>query len=154
MYAKVKNGSIDKFPYTASDLRTDNPSVSFPRVPTLSDLVGWDVVAVEQLADPTHDTALENLVQGFPVLNGARWEVTRVVVTKSQEEIDAYAAKATRDADRTALKVDAAVVALLKARPTAINTYIENNVNSLAEAKTVLKIFGRALAVVAHGALK
>ena len=30
MYAKIQNNKIDKFPYTETDLKKENPSTSFP----------------------------------------------------------------------------------------------------------------------------
>ena len=32
MYAKIKDGSVEKYPYSITDLKQDNPNVSFPKV--------------------------------------------------------------------------------------------------------------------------
>jgi len=34
MYVKINNGTIEKFPYSIGDLRSENPNTSFPDVVT------------------------------------------------------------------------------------------------------------------------
>jgi len=155
MYAKISGTTVTQFPYTFRDLRQDFPNVSFPKdVASISDLSSWNVAEVEQASDPTFDPATEYLVQGVPVPGDPLWMVTRVVTAMTQGEKDAYAAKTDRAADLAAIKADAEVLQLLKARPGAIDTYIDNNVTNLAEAKTVLKILARASAVLAQTLLR
>lgn len=150
MYAKVENGSVVKFPYSFSDLRKDNPGVSFPRVDNIDAFAEFGVVPVTQQPDPAFNAATHKLVQGTPVLSGSDWVVTRVVTPLSANELDAI----DLSQDAAALKADAQVTALLTARPAQINSYIETNVTNLAQAKDVLKILARAIAVVAHNTLK
>lgn len=57
-------------------------------------------------------------------------------------------------ADQQALKDDSQVRALLRARPAQIDSYIDNNVTDLASAKAVLKILGRAVAVLGARIIK
>jgi len=153
LYAKVVNGVVEAFPYTAGDLRVENPNVSFPSDITATDVSAFNVVRVTRLADPTFNPRLENLVEGTPVLNVGVWEVRRVVVPASAEEIADRTKAAELAEDKVALKADAQVLALLTARPAAINNYIETNVTNLAQAKDVLKILARAIAVVASNTL-
>jgi len=149
-YAKVTGTTVNQFPYTFRDLKNDNPGVSFPDDITVITLSDWGVVEVTQLADPSFDPATQRIEQGVPVFNDPNWEVIQVITALTQQEQDAIAVRTARQEDIAAMKADAEVLALLKARPSAINNYIDNNVTNLAEAKTVLKILARAVAVLAH----
>lgn len=155
-FAKIVDGVVQKFPYTKSDARADYPNVSFPKdwTPSPENLASFDIYPVTRLDDPAFDPATQKLSEGVPVDNGGQWEVQRAVVAKTQEDQDAYAEEQAQEADRSALKGDSQVVALLKARPSQINTYIENNVTNLAEAKAVLKILARAVAVIGYATFR
>lgn len=150
MYARVSGTTLEKFPYTLRDLKADNPQVSFTTATTLDDVAQYGVVAVSQEPDPVFDPATEKLVQGVPVLDLGTWKVRRVVELLSADEIAEYEFQQ----DEAAVKVDAEVLALLKARPAQINNYIENNVTDLDSAKTVLKILARAVSVLANRTLR
>ena len=154
MYAKVTGTTVDKFPYTKVDLRADNPNVSFGKNTTLDDVAQYGVVAVTQQADPVFDPATEYLVQGIPTLSGPNWVVTQMVIGMTQQEIDDTAAQTARQEDLAAIKADAQVLALLKARPDQINTYMDNNFTDLAGAREIQKIIARAVAVLAQTLLK
>jgi hypothetical protein len=149
MYAKVANGSVVQFPYSFNDLRSDNPDVSFPRVTDISAFAGFGVVPVAQQPNPAFNAATHKLVQGVPVLSGSDWVVTRVVTALTAQELK----QVSLAEDAATLKADSQVINLLTARPAAINNYIETNVTNLAQAKDVLKILARAIAVVASNTL-
>ena len=55
MYAKVTGQTVDQFPYSKSNLKADNPNVSFPSNLTLDDAAPYGVVLVTQQADPVYD---------------------------------------------------------------------------------------------------
>lgn len=150
MYAKVSGTTVERFPYTLKDLKADNPGVSFSSATTLDDVAQYGVVQVTQNADPAYDPATQRLEQGVPVESGGSWSVTRVVTALTAEEQAQKAAESARAEDIAAMKADPQVLTLLKARPNQINSYIENNVTDLASAKDILKIYGRALAVLAY----
>jgi hypothetical protein len=150
MYAQVTGTTVNTFPYSIGQLKRDNPNVSFSSAMTLDDVAAYGVVLVTQQADPAFDDTTEYLVQGVPVFNDPNWEVTRVVTAMTQAEIDAAATSTARAEDIATLKADAQVLALLKARPSAINNYIDTNVTDMASAREVLKILARASAVLAH----
>ena len=154
MYAKVTGSTVDKFPYTIRDLKSDNPNVSFTTATTLDDVAAYGVVQVTRNADPAYDPATEKLVEGTPVESAGSWSVTRVVTPMTQEEQDAYADRVAKEEDTAAIKVDPQVTALLKARPAQINSYIDAQVTDMASAKEVLKVLARALAVVGHDTVR
>ena len=151
MYAKVINGAVTQFPYTIRDARSDYPDVSFPRdisVIPEDTLNIHNVFSVTQKPDPAYTPATEYLVQGVPVNENGLWVVTRVVTEKTAETLAQEAKAAAEAADKESLSQDSQVRNLLTARPAAINSYIETNVTNLAQAKEVLKILARAVAVV------
>lgn len=154
MYAKVTGSTVDKFPYTIRDLKSDNPNVSFTTATTLDDVAAYGVVQVTRNADPAYDPATEKLVEGTPVESAGSWSITRVVIPMTQEEQDAYADRVAKEEDTAAIKVDPQVTALLKARPAQINSYIDAQVTDMASAKEVLKVLARALAVVGHDTVR
>ena len=151
MYVKVTNGVPT--PITKRAVKAANPNVSFPSEISDELLAAYGIHPVVSLPDPSFNPLTERLVKGTPVNNGGTWEVTQVVEALSPEEVARLAKEAEQEEDKNALKTDAEVVALLKARPTAINNYINNNVSNLAEAKNVLKILARAVAVLAQRTL-
>ena len=151
MYAKVINGSVVKFPYTLQDAQVDYPNVSFPRdisVIPEDTLNIHNIFSVTQKPDPMYTPATEYLVQGTPVLENGAWVVTQVVTAKTAEQLTQEAKAAAEAADKESLSGDSQVRNLLTARPAAINSYIDANVTNLAQAKEVLKILARAVAVL------
>lgn len=151
MYAKVIDGAVTVFPYTLKDAMAEYPNVSFPRdisaIPE-DTLNIHNIFSVTQLPDPVYNTVTQYLVQGIPVFNNGLLEVTRVVTAKTVGQINREAKEAAQAEDKVALALDSQVRNLLTARPAQINNYIETNVTNLAQAKEVLKILARAVAVV------
>lgn len=152
MYIRVVNN--EPVVFTAKMLRGAYPNISFPRNPPDEVLAQYGVFPVTFMPDPPYDEATEQLVPGTPVEVNGVWQQTAVVEALSPEVVAEKAADADAVADRTALKQDAQVMALLKARPAQIDSYIENNVSNLTEAKEVLKIIARAVAVVGYETFK
>jgi hypothetical protein len=68
----------------------------------------------------------------------------------SQEELDARAEETTRRGIINELRVDAAISALRNRTPAQVDAWIDANVTTLAEARTVLKILARILAILAR----
>ena len=84
MYIKLKNGTIEKYPYSVNDLKKDNPQVSFPD--TLSDatLSDFQVFQVQKVPMPAAPDA--NVVEGDPVLEGGVWKQSWQVIPFSTAE--------------------------------------------------------------------
>ena len=68
----------------------------------------------------------------------------------SAAEIAAQAELDAQGAIRAELKADSAIQALRTRTPAQVDAWIENNVTTLAEARTVLKILARILALLAR----
>lgn len=80
LYAKIIDGSIQKYPYTMDDLRWDNPNTSFPISMSEEELAEWDVYAIKETAEPSHDYK-KTTKEGTPVLDEdgswiQTWEIT------------------------------------------------------------------------------
>lgn len=85
MYIKLNNGQIEKYPYSVSQLRADNPNTSFPQVIPNSLLAEWEVFAVEQIDAPQVDYT-KNVKELTPVNNNG-WKQVWEVTDASSEEI-------------------------------------------------------------------
>lgn len=78
MYIKLNNGQVSKYPYSTSELRTDNLDTSFPETMPDSLLAEWNVYPVEITICPQIDHT-KNVTEGTPVNNNGWkqvWEVT------------------------------------------------------------------------------
>lgn len=72
MYIKVKNGVIDKYPYSINELMADNKNTSFPTEMPNERLAEWDVYPVISTTQPdiTED---KELAEDAPMFNGEKW---------------------------------------------------------------------------------
>ena len=71
MYAKLKNGKIDQFPYTIGQLRKDNPNVSFPKNITAGVMQKYGMVGVVEGPQPEcgpYQTVQRNALPTRPVV--------------------------------------------------------------------------------------
>lgn len=88
-----------------------------------------------------------DIYKGGDALTGWQTEPNRTPQEKAK--LDAEIAQAAEDeSDRQGIIGDNAIRALITARPVQINNYIDNNVNNLEQAKTVLKILAKAVSMV------
>lgn len=87
MYAKITNGTVEKYPYTLGQLRKDHFNVSFPKNPSAEVLTQWGMVPVKETAQPTHDPVTQNCDEGTPVQQGGSWVQTWIVTNATQEQI-------------------------------------------------------------------
>jgi hypothetical protein len=94
IYGKTKDGLMVKFPYTFAEFLADNSSTNyapdanfvalFNDTEAYSD--GFRLVEVEASEGQEHDTSLERLVLGEPVLKKGAWTVGWVAVQHTEEE--------------------------------------------------------------------
>lgn len=81
MYVKVKNGIVERYPYTFEDLRRDNPNVSFNMKTPEWVLADYGVYYVEQGKSPSFDSNTQRIrVSDTPVLIDGKWTITKEVV--------------------------------------------------------------------------
>lgn len=86
MYALIKNGLVEKYPYSVAELRKDNPSVSFPATPSDADMETYGVFHVQEVARPEVDYT-QNVSEGVPELQAGQWTQVWVVSGASDEEL-------------------------------------------------------------------
>lgn len=99
MYIKLKDGSIDKYPYFISQLRQDNKDTSFSAEMSDERLAEWDVYPVIQTEQPQVDYT-KDVVEGEPQLIDGNWTQIWNVTDKPQAEIDAITVELRAEAYR------------------------------------------------------
>lgn len=92
MFAKITNGAVERFPYTISDLRRDNPNVSFPSTVPDAELATYGVERVTPATAPSINTLTHRLERTCELVDGVWTEVW----TETQRE-SAVAEKNIRD---------------------------------------------------------
>lgn len=90
MFVKITNGQVDKYPYTIGDFRKDNPNTSFPKNIPDEILAQFGVFPVGYEAAPSFDLITQRVDTSIkPSLVDGKWTLTKTVVNKTQEQIDA-----------------------------------------------------------------
>jgi hypothetical protein len=87
MYAKITNGTVEKFPYSLGQLRKDYPNVSFPKNPSKETLAKWGMLPVDTAPQPSFDSATQNCDRTNPALQNGKWVETWSVTNATQEQI-------------------------------------------------------------------
>lgn len=94
MFALIKNGIVEKFPYKFRDLRGDNPQTSFPRNMTLEQAKAYGVEKVVVGEKPEYNSRTHKItIQKTPSLDGERWVLRWNVEPLTQDEIEAIRSK-------------------------------------------------------------
>jgi hypothetical protein len=86
MYIKISNGVVEKYPYSASELKADNPQTSFPAEISDTLLAEWGVFPVIPVDCPQTDHT-QNVTEGIPVQQDGQWGQVWEVLDATQEEI-------------------------------------------------------------------
>ena len=96
MHVLIKDNQVVKYPYGASDLRRDNPNVSFPK--NISDelFAKYGAMRVFFSTQPEFTYAQE-LKEGTPVFADGRWNQTWSVVNLSEDEVAGRTAQKAED---------------------------------------------------------
>ena len=91
MYVKIANNSVETYPYSVRQLKTDNANVSFPKETSEELLAEWGVYPVTIVEDPTYDKVTHKIVvDSTPSLVDGVWTINKTVVEMTAEEKDAY----------------------------------------------------------------
>lgn len=94
MYVLAPNGTVAEYPYSVSQLRADNPNVSFP-VPTPDDLLAaYNVFPVEP-SEPLYDPITQGITEISPIFVDGKWvqqwEVNDLTAEQVNQNIQARA---------------------------------------------------------------
>lgn len=87
MHAKLKNGAVERFPYSIAQLRQDHPNVSFPATMPDSLLAEYGVVPVEPTERPTADHT-KLVLESSPSLSDGTWRQAWTITDAGQDLID------------------------------------------------------------------
>ncbi len=88
MYIKIKNNTIEQYPYSEGQLKYDNPQVSFPQTISKETLAEYGVYDVVKTIAPSI-TYKQDLSEGTPVNENGVWKQVWNVANKSIEEVNA-----------------------------------------------------------------
>lgn len=99
MYIKLKDGSIDKYPYSINQLKQDNKDTSFPAKMTEERLAELDLYHVIPKDYPQVNYT-KNVKEGEPQLIDGNWTQVWNVTDKPQAEIDNITTSLRADAYR------------------------------------------------------
>lgn len=97
MYVLAPNQTVVRFPYSAGNLRRDNPNTSFPKVISDKLMADFGVFPVTYEDRPEYDPATHYLeTSATPALKNGKWVLTSTVIAFTAEQI------ADRDATKAA----------------------------------------------------
>jgi hypothetical protein len=85
MYIKLKNGAVDKYPYSISELKKDNPQTSFPSEISNALLAEHNVYKVEETQMPSVSFD-KNIAEAQPQLVNGVWKQVWSVTDATAEE--------------------------------------------------------------------
>jgi len=88
MYVKIVNNSVSKFPYNISDLKKENPNISFPNPITEDALSAFDVYPVTPTATPDFDNKTHRVKQSVEFIDGT-WTQTWQLQELPEEQASA-----------------------------------------------------------------
>lgn len=98
MYAKIKDGSVERYPYSITDLKKDNPNVSFPKVLDSTVLNSFGMYEVVTDSKPTYNLVTQVInKKSTPELVSEVWTLKWEIKDKPQEEIDEIKAREQED---------------------------------------------------------
>lgn len=121
-------GGVLKYPYRLSDLKSENPAVSFPRDIPENTLADYNVFPVTVEAKPAFDGYTQYLTKNPPQDIGGVWTVTWTVNDYTQQEIDdRVAGEVSGLTDRTT--IDTALAMLVADIWRSLNTGVVPNQN-------------------------
>jgi hypothetical protein len=93
MFAKIENGSVVQYPYTLEQMHSDNPDTSFPQNISVALHESFGVFKVDYEGAPEFDPLTHRIEHSSgPLLVDGKWMLTKTVVAKTQEQMDADAA--------------------------------------------------------------
>jgi hypothetical protein len=94
MYVKIKNGSIDTYPYSIGQLRNENSNTSFPKEISTEMLEAYDVFEVTILDAPSITNRTQKVEQeDTPTLVSGVWTLAWKTSDKTSEEVAEYDAE-------------------------------------------------------------
>jgi hypothetical protein len=97
MHALIRNGAVEKYPYSLGNLRRDNPTTSFPKRPPDNRLEDWGVFAVLRVDPPNFDPLTQDLRELDPELVDGSWKQVWAVQDADPAEVARRKAEKNRN---------------------------------------------------------
>ncbi|WNL51036.1 hypothetical protein SCREM2_gp117 [Synechococcus phage S-CREM2] len=94
MLVLTDKGSIKRYPYTLSQLKRDNPHVSFPAVPPPQLLEEFGVYRVSPKKEPEVDPGTHSVIEVSPKNVDGEWVQNWLVHPHSEERLEELRSKA------------------------------------------------------------
>ena len=88
-YVKITNGAVDVYPYTVTQLRRDNPNVSFPSQITHKIMRRYGMYPVTTEDLPDYDPLTQKIVTATTPTDVNGWVLTQTVVDMTDDEVAA-----------------------------------------------------------------
>lgn len=92
MYIFAVDNSLVTWPYSADQLKSDNPQISFPKTITDELLESFNVFRVQPSVAPAYSNQTQSIQQINPTFDGSVWRQAWETVELSAEEISARTA--------------------------------------------------------------
>ena len=106
MFAKITDGFVAEFPFSAAQLRAENPNTSFPKEISTETLKSWgvEVVTSDDLPSVAAGEVIERDAQ--PSLVDGEWRLGFTVRSANAQEIDFKASSVREERDRLLSECD------------------------------------------------
>lgn len=153
-YALIRDNIVIQYPYGFSQLRNDNPQVSFPRNPSDEKLAEFGVVTVASSPPPEHNPITENVVEVTPVQNDGVWTQAFLVENTTAEEIASRQKLSDDETSSNEIKADIFVENFIKMTPTQLSEYIDTNATTVATLRVLVKKMALMLLILARRDLR
>lgn len=145
------SGGVVTYPYSLSQLRSDNPEVSFPAEIPDSLLAEYDAFPVVPVAKPApSDPITKNVVEVTPVEAAGVWIQTWQEVAATAEQIAARQQGVTDAQYYLAVKGDAFVGSFIAMTPAQVTAYVEATITNITTAKAVINKLALMLLILAR----
>lgn len=92
------HAATNTYPYSASQLKRDNPQTSFPKYPSVESLASWGVYPVQPTPRPDADPIAQRVIELPPAEVGGVWMQQWDVEALTPEEVAANQAASTEAA--------------------------------------------------------
>ena len=130
MKALIKNNAVAQYPYSFTQLRRDNPSVSYPGDPSNAKLEEWGVFDVHPSPPPNRDPITQKAEEQTPVLIEGVWTQQWSVVDLPPDEVEANERQEERRKEQKAVQ-RASDIAARKVADDVLETLPDEDVETL-----------------------
>ena len=144
------DGAIAEYPYSVSQLRRDNPDVSFPADMSDEVMLEFGVSKVLAVPRPDYDLATENVVEDTPVLLDGAWSQGWIVEAATVEQIAERQRAAADEMAASDVRADTFVSNFLAMTPVELSAYIDANTATITAMRGLVKKMALMLLILSR----